>query len=95
MCVCENDMKSDAIVASSSPELNMAETAQGYLRQLVVEDHLSGKVKWCGKVKHKMQIVKDKVKEMNEDKEYWQKIFSRVKSRAQEVVDSGGDLLKS
>jgi len=91
---CECKVESDAIVASSSPELNIAESAQGYLRQLVVEDHLTGTVRWVGKKKDKMQIVRDKVVWLDKQKKYWRTLFDSVKPRAQEVIDSGGDLLK-
>ncbi len=94
-CKCEKDLPSDAIVPSSSPELNLAELAQGYLRQLVVNDHLSGAVPWRGRVAHKMQIVRDKVVWMNEQKDYWKKLFGALKPRAQRCIDARGGLLKS
>ncbi len=88
-------MKSFAIVPSSSPELNLAENAQGYMRQLVVNDHLSGVNPWRGSVKHKMQIVRDKVIWLDKQKSYWKKLYGTVKKRSQFVVDAEGGLLKS
>ncbi len=83
------------VCVASSPELNLAENAQRYLRQLVVNDHITGDVPWRGSVKKKMQIVREKVIWLNEQKEYWRHRFSSLKPRAQHVIDTNGELLKS
>ena len=54
---------------------------------------LCSKVRWVGKVSHKLQIVREKLMWLNEQKDYWRKLFASVQLRTQKVIDSGGGLL--
>ena len=91
--VCECEVKTGDIVPSASPELNLAESAQGYLRQLVSDALRVGGQRWRGNVAHKMTIVRDVIIALDADKGYWKRLFASVKPRCQKVIDSGGALL--
>lgn len=93
--VCECKVADDAIVPSASPELNLAENAQGYLRQLVADRVRSGDVEWRGKVANKMAIVEGEIKRLHRNKRYWQTLFNSNKTRCQDVKNSRGGIHRS
>ena len=90
--VCECEVKEGDIVPSASPELNLAESAQGYLRRLVRRKVLAGR-RWSGRVSNKMAIVGDVVQALDRDKRYWIKLFDSIQPRARKVVETDGKLL--
>lgn len=93
--VCDCEVKSGEIVPSSSPDLNIAELAQGYLRQLVSEHLATHKKRWSGSVASKMLIVKNVILELDANKGYWQKLFSSNTKRLEKCIELKGGLLKS
>jgi len=46
-------------------------------------------------VKHKMKIVRDVVKKLDGNKEYWKTLFGSYYKRCQRVVETGGELLNN
>ena len=91
--ICECEVKEGDIVPSASPELNLAENAQGYLRQLVRRKIVVGDCVWAGRVPGKMEIVEATILELDANKSYWEHLFDSVQPRAAKVVRTKGALL--
>ena len=78
VCDCEVDMKQ---WPSVSADENLDENVQSYLKELIKQDHFSGRVKWKGNKKKKMEIVRQKIVQLNANKEYFQKLFRSGRKR--------------
>ncbi len=96
VCECntsEGYVKSGQFVASSAPDLNLIEYANGQLRQIVWEEVAEGREEWKGSVQKKMDVVKRCINLMNEKKRYWWKLFEHHHLRCKRIVEAGGDII--
>jgi len=91
VCNCEPTSNGKQ-VPSSSPDLNLAEYAQGMLRSMLVQAVEDGEEVWRGNVKKKMMIVSRLVNKLNENKRFFQKLYDGHTARCQKVVDTNGGL---
>lgn len=90
-CECEPTAEGKH-VPSSSPDLNLAEYAQGMLRTMLLKAVRSNEVEWKGNAKKKMMIIRQLVNELNQNKQFWRKLYEGHEARCQCVVDTKGDL---
>lgn len=81
-----------AQVPSSSPDLNLAEYAQGMLRTMLNDSIRDGEEEWRGNVTKKMAVVKRLVNKLNDDKPFFRKLWDGHSRRCQKVVESEGGL---
>ena len=88
------DCKMNANVwPSASPADNLAENAQGYLRQLVLEKCKTQEGRlWSGSVKKKMKIVVEVIEKLNKDKAYWKRLLQSGRKRFAWVGAHRGEL---
>jgi len=89
---CDCEVKSGAFVASSSPDMNMVEYANGLLRANVYAVCNSGGKTWTSSVVNNMQIVTDEIKKLAADKPYWRNLINSARRRAREIVDVDGNV---
>ena len=81
------------VVPSASPELNLAENAQGYLKELVKERIRNGEVEWRGNAKKKMAVLEEEIEQLNKKKSYWRALFADNAPRCREVVEKKGNII--
>lgn len=79
-------------VPSSSPDLNLAEYAQGMIRSLLLKAVNSKEEDWTGNAKKKMCIVMRLVNKLNEDKRFFFRLWDGHDARCKKVIASGGDI---
>jgi len=79
-------------VASSSPDLNLAEYGQGMLRKLLNDAIRDGKEEWRGNAKKKMAVVKRLVEQLNTKKWWFQRLYDGHADRCRKVLQSDGGL---
>jgi len=79
-------------VASSCPDLCLAEYGQGMLRSMLVKAVAAHEEVWRGNVKKKMYVVTRLVNKLNENKRFFQKLFDGHAARCQKVLDTNGDI---
>jgi len=90
-----DDLFPQLLVPSASPELNLAENAQAELLRRLNNHLRDTKTRWSGSVSTKMKMLKDIIMELDADKTYWSRLYGSLRGRWQQVVESGGDLLKN
>jgi len=81
-------------VPSASPELNLAENAQGYVRQLINDACKFGDEEWRGSVKKKMAVVMRIVNKLNDNGRYWKKLHHSQVRRCQWVLSHDGEIYR-
>lgn len=77
-------------VPPASPQLNLSEYGQGYIRKLLF-DHCDGS--WTGNVESKMDKLRYVVQELNKDKSYFKKLYTKLDSECRDVIAKKGDHL--
>lgn len=78
-------------VPPASPQLNLSEYGQGYLRKLVF-DHCGGA--WSGNPQSKMDIVTLCVNELSKNKDYFKKLYGMLDDECRDVIKKKGDHLQ-
>ncbi len=89
--VCEC-IESEDCFPSASPEMNLAENAQARVRQIVAEMVRNGSQQWKGNAKKKMAVVTEAIKQLDDDKFYWKKLFASCQARYAWIGDNNGAL---
>ncbi len=86
--VCNCDPTNDGChVPSASPQLNLAEYAQGYLRKLLY-DYCGGR--WSGSPKSKMRMMQQCINNLNENKQYFKKLYLMMDVECRDVIAKNG-----
>lgn len=77
-----------------SPELNPCENAQNELvRRIHIVLKQNNGLHWRGSVKDRMRVVDEAIKNLNDDKDYFKKLFGSLWQMYQKVIASKGALL--
>ena len=92
-CCCE-PTNNGKHVASSSPELNLAEFGQGMVRSMLFNEVKCENEVWRGNAKKKMAVVMRVINKLNENKLFFQKLWKGHPKRCQWVLDHDGDISK-
>ena len=79
-------------VPSSSPDLNLAEYAQGMLRKMLNDAIRDGSEVWRGSVKKKMQVIMRLVNQLNGNKAFFKKLWAGHPARLQKCLATDGGL---
>lgn len=90
---CDCDFGVGKFVPSASPDVNIIEMANGYLRQLLWRKVDSGEVKWSGSVKTKMAIIAEIITELNDDNAYFRRLYASLRPRANAIIAADGAVL--
>ena len=59
-----------------SPDMNIIENAQGYLRKKVYDMVQLKPTLWRGSVEEKMKTVQKAIDDLDQDKEYWKRLYT-------------------
>ncbi len=79
------------LVPSASPELNLNENANGYLRSVwVAACGPHGEEKWTGGRRHRFGVLKKMIEKVDGDKEFFRKLYANANARYEYVRDNGG-----
>jgi len=90
-CVC--NVSNGKFVPSSSPDNNLIEYTNGFLRQIVWNLVSSGEFQWKGSVRHKMSIVMHAINIVNEKRSYFSKLYDHHVDRCNKIIASNGAIL--
>lgn len=82
----------EGVYASASPDMNLAENAQGMLRQMLEEMIRDGDIEWRGSPKKKMELFKTVIEKLHNDKSYWKRLFESCQKRYKWIYDNDGDI---
>ena len=88
-CECKSDGQ---CVPSGSPEINLIEMVNGYLRQLVFDVVHTGKAKWTRSVEHNMGVVEEQIRVISRKKSYLRKVFDSQDRRLEDIKLRGGEI---
>ncbi len=89
-CKCDED---EVMVPSVSPELNLAESAQGELRRRLTTYLKDSGKQWRGSTKTRLDILRFVIESLHKEKKYWKALYEGLRSRWTWVVDNHGALL--
>ena len=93
-CDCIIDDEEEVMVPTASPELNLAESAQGELRRRMRIYLAQNNKQWRGSTKTKMALLRAVIEKLHTDKRYWKALFDGLRGRWRWVVEHDGALLK-
>ncbi len=92
--VCDCELKEFA-VPSASPTLNLVENVNGYLRTVWQQQcGPNGKLSWSGGKQKRIDVLDKCVRIVNNDKKFFQKLYSNANTRHEFVRDSGGEIYR-
>ncbi len=92
-CLCEFKEMS---VASASPELNLVENANGYLRYIWEQQcGPNGPLTWGGGRKKRIDVLEKCIQILSEDKSFFQKMYDGAPERHKFVAENNGAMYRS
>ena len=82
--------------SANGDEFSYTETSreppQARVRQIVAEMVRNGSQQWKGNAKKKMAVVTEAIKQLDDDKFYWKKLFASCQARYAWIGDNNGAL---
>ena len=89
--VCECESK-EVCYPSSSPEMNVAENIISEIKRRLWIACRDKKQTWKGSVKNKMKVLQSVMHELDEDKEYFERLFVSIPKRYRWIGSHNGDI---
>lgn len=89
VCRCEPSDEGRQ-VPPASPQLNLSEYGQGYVRKLLF-DSCDGE--WSGNVQSKMVKLREVIESLNSDKAYFKRLYHKLDVECRDVLAKKGDHL--
>lgn len=90
--ICDCQVDSGEFVPSASPDDNLIEYLNGYLRQIVWETCQSGEEQWTGSLANKIGIVKRAINKLSTNRGAIWRLYDHHLARCRKIVETGGDV---
>lgn len=91
--VCDCELGNGEFVPSASPDHNLIEYGNGYLRKLVWDMVAAGEVEWKGSTKHKMNVIRQTINKLNENRRYFWRLYDGHVDMCRKILASNGAVL--